>query len=132
MQHSTSFGMVFDTTSANTAIENGAATLLQDQLGRKILIIACRLHIYELYLKCAFENLVQKTNKKKQIINFIIYNKFVLMFFCSKKCTRVRGRSSFVTFCRKKSRKKKKNTDELHSNFLVQLCENIKMARNVF
>lgn len=65
-------GMVFDTTSANTGIDNGAATLLQDKLGRKILFFACRHHIYELYLKCAFENLVQKTGKKTKIMNLII------------------------------------------------------------
>lgn len=56
----------------NIGIDQGAATLLQDALGRNILFFACRHHIYELYLKCAFAMLVQKSGKNHFILRLTI------------------------------------------------------------
>lgn len=44
---------VFDTTSSNTGRLNGACTLLEMKLGRNILFLACRHHIFELVLQAA-------------------------------------------------------------------------------
>lgn len=45
----------FDTTSSNTGILNGACTLLQKNLGQKLLYLACRHHVYEIILRAVFE-----------------------------------------------------------------------------
>ena len=42
--------LVFDTTSSNSGWKNGAAKLLEEQLGRKVFYHACRHHIYELVI----------------------------------------------------------------------------------
>lgn len=47
--------MVFDTTASNTGSINGACILLERQLGRDLLYLACRHHVFELLLKTAFE-----------------------------------------------------------------------------
>lgn len=44
----------FDTEKANTGIRNGAAALLEKKMGRSLLYLACRHHIYELILKDIF------------------------------------------------------------------------------
>jgi len=44
-----------DTTASNTGNINGACVLLEQKLNRKMLIFACRHHIYELVLKSVFE-----------------------------------------------------------------------------
>lgn len=48
-------GMSFDTTGTNTGSTNGACKLLEDKLGRKLMKLACRHHVYEVMLKTAFE-----------------------------------------------------------------------------
>lgn len=48
-------GMSFDTTSSNTGKNAGACVLLQKKLGRLLLELACRHHIYELFLRAVFE-----------------------------------------------------------------------------
>jgi hypothetical protein len=50
-------GMSFDTTSSNTGIHRGAAILLEQQIGRKLLFLACRHHIHELIVQATFEAL---------------------------------------------------------------------------
>lgn len=45
----------FDTTGSNTGCWNGAATLLEQLIGRSLLWLPCRHHIYELILKAVFE-----------------------------------------------------------------------------
>jgi hypothetical protein len=47
-------GMCFDTTSANTGRINGACTLLENIIGRRLLWMACRHHILEVLLADAF------------------------------------------------------------------------------
>ncbi|KAF2891613.1 hypothetical protein ILUMI_14560 [Ignelater luminosus] len=47
---------VFDTTSSNTGRFNGACTLLEMKLGRNILFLACRHHIFELVLLAAMSS----------------------------------------------------------------------------
>lgn len=44
-----------DTTSSNTGHINGACVILEQFLGRALLYLLCRHHIYELYLKACFE-----------------------------------------------------------------------------
>lgn len=50
-------GLVFDTTLANTGISNGSAAIFERVLGRFLLFLGCRHHIYEIYLKTCFETL---------------------------------------------------------------------------
>lgn len=47
--------MSFDTTAANTGQYTGACAILEHKLGRNLLKLACRHHVYELMLKGAFE-----------------------------------------------------------------------------
>ncbi|CAG9793804.1 unnamed protein product [Diatraea saccharalis] len=44
-----------DTTASNTGHINGACVLLEQKLGREMLVFACRHHVYELVLKSVFE-----------------------------------------------------------------------------
>lgn len=45
----------YDTTSSNTGPQIGACVLLEELLGRKLIHLGCRHHIYELVLKDVFE-----------------------------------------------------------------------------
>ena len=54
--------MCCDTTASNTGRLNGACVLLKQRLGRELLLLACRHHIYELVLKSVFESKIQVTN----------------------------------------------------------------------
>ena len=44
-------GLVFDTTASNTGKEKGVCTRLNEYLGRPILHLACRHHVYECHIK---------------------------------------------------------------------------------
>ena len=44
-------GLVFDTTSSNTGVENGACKFLEDWLDTPLLWLACRHHMHELHVK---------------------------------------------------------------------------------
>lgn len=46
----------FDTTASNTGIHKGALKLLEKKLGRDLMNLACRHHIYEIGLKSVFES----------------------------------------------------------------------------
>lgn len=48
-------GMCFDTTSCNTGCKQGACTLLENMLGRKLLWLACRHHMFEVLLSDVFK-----------------------------------------------------------------------------
>ena len=48
---------VFDTTASNTGRLNGACTLLEQRLGRNILFLGCRHHIFEIVLNAVFNKL---------------------------------------------------------------------------
>lgn len=48
-------GISFDTTSSNTGETNGACSLLEKRLGRKLLHLTCRHHLYEIILRAVFE-----------------------------------------------------------------------------
>jgi len=54
--------MVFDTTTSNTGIREGSCPKLEDKLKRKLLNLACRHHIAEIYLKAAFESCLGGTS----------------------------------------------------------------------
>ena len=47
-------GYSFDTTASNTGVRAGSATLIQQEMGRRILWLPCRHHILELIIKFAF------------------------------------------------------------------------------
>lgn len=47
-------GFVFDTTAPNSGRLNGACVLLEQKLGRNILFLACRHHIFEIILQAVF------------------------------------------------------------------------------
>lgn len=51
-------GLSFDTTSTNTGIDNGAAYLLQEKIGRDLLFLPCRHHIYEIFLGNVFQKFI--------------------------------------------------------------------------
>lgn len=42
------FAMIFDTTAVNTGQNNGACVLLEHKIGRSLLPLACRHHIFEI------------------------------------------------------------------------------------
>lgn len=44
-----------DTTASNTGRINGACTLLQQEIGRSLMLLPCRHHIFELVLKAVFD-----------------------------------------------------------------------------
>ncbi|CAH0562945.1 unnamed protein product [Brassicogethes aeneus] len=48
------FGMCFDTTASNTGRLNGACTILEHLIGRNLLRMACRHHMFEVLLSDAF------------------------------------------------------------------------------
>ena len=48
-------GMSFDTTASNSGMLSGACMRLQNELGKDLLWLACRHHVYELVLKHSFE-----------------------------------------------------------------------------
>ena len=49
--------MVFDTTSSNSGSIKGAAKLLEEELAKKLLYLACRHHIYELQIGAVWQKL---------------------------------------------------------------------------
>ncbi len=51
-----------DTTSSNTGHLAGACVKLEQQLGRKLLLFACRHHALEMIPKHLFNNLVEKSS----------------------------------------------------------------------
>lgn len=55
-------GMVFDTTSSNTGVNNGACVNIERLLNRSPLHFACRHHIFELSLKTAYEKCLGGTS----------------------------------------------------------------------
>ena len=63
--------LVFDTTSSNSGWKNGAAKLLEEQLGRKVFYHACRHHIYELVIRAVWKSIFGKetTGPENPIFN---------------------------------------------------------------
>ena len=54
-------GIVFDTTASNTGQWRGACTMIEQELKRGILWLACRHHIYELHIKHVSEKVTGST-----------------------------------------------------------------------
>lgn len=54
-------GLVFDTTASNTGLHRGACTLIEEGLGRELVWIACRHHIYEISLSSVFREVFGST-----------------------------------------------------------------------
>ena len=53
ISHDSILGMSWDTTSSNTGIHQGSATLFEEEMGRALLWLACRHHMGELHIKHA-------------------------------------------------------------------------------
>lgn len=49
-------GLVFDTTASNTGLHSGACIIIEKALGRELVWIPCRYHIFELLLSAAFRS----------------------------------------------------------------------------
>ena len=62
-----------DTTSSNTGRINGACLLLEQKLDRKLLLFACRHHVYELVLKSVFEAKIHQVSTNPDIPLFKIF-----------------------------------------------------------
>lgn len=54
--------LVFDTTASNSGIYKGAATLLEQRLGRKLFYLACRHHILEISVGAVWKTLFGETH----------------------------------------------------------------------
>ena len=54
--------MCFDTTASNTGKHKGACVLLENKLGKKLLHLACRHHIYEIVLASIFKECMGKSS----------------------------------------------------------------------
>ncbi|KAK2577913.1 hypothetical protein KPH14_011858 [Odynerus spinipes] len=54
-------------TSSNTGRFNGACALLEQTLGRELLLFACRHHVYELVLKTVFETKIKQITSSPDI-----------------------------------------------------------------
>lgn len=50
-----SIGLVFDTTASNTGVRNGCASLLEEELNKALLWLACRHHIAELRVRAVWD-----------------------------------------------------------------------------
>lgn len=55
-------GLSYDTTAANTGIYAGAAVLLQKKIGRKLIHLPCRHHVFEITLRAVFEKKLSPTS----------------------------------------------------------------------
>jgi len=48
-------GLCFDTTSANTGVQNGAITVIQKTFDKRLLFLACRHHMFEIIAAAVFD-----------------------------------------------------------------------------
>lgn len=55
-------GLSYDTTASNTGINTGAAILLEKKMGRKLINLPCRHHVYEIFLRAVFETKLSPTS----------------------------------------------------------------------
>jgi len=62
--------MCCDTTASNTGRFNGACAILEQTLGRELLLFACRHHVYELVLKAVFETKIKQMTSSPDIPMF--------------------------------------------------------------
>ena len=53
--------LVFDTTASNTGLRNGCAVLIEKDLNRSLLWLACPHHVYEVHMKNIWQDLSGKT-----------------------------------------------------------------------
>lgn len=60
--------MSFDTTSSNTGPEKGACQLLQKKIGRDLMLLPCRHHIYEIVLRSVFETKLTSSSAPEVLI----------------------------------------------------------------
>lgn len=73
----------YDTTASNSGIRNGAVTLLEKRLGRKLLHFPCRHHILELLLQAVFNEALRVTSTSPDVNIFRRFQKFWSEIDCS-------------------------------------------------
>lgn len=64
--------MCFDTTATNTGSRKGACRIIQQKIGRDLLPLACRHHVFEIVLRAVFD-LKMGTTKAPEVL---IFNRF--------------------------------------------------------
>lgn len=57
----------YDTTASNSGIHNGAVAVLEQRLGRELLHLPCRHHIFELVLEAAFTTAMKERSSGPEI-----------------------------------------------------------------
>ena len=60
--------LLFDTTASNTGLRNGCAVLIEKDLNRSLLCLACRHHVYEVHMK----NIWQDLSRTKLLASFVL------------------------------------------------------------
>lgn len=65
----------FDTTAANTGIRNGACQLIAKKMKKPLIWLACRHHVFELIVACAFSATVEKNTLGPEIVIFQKFQK---------------------------------------------------------
>lgn len=68
--------MCFDTTASNTGIKRGACTILQQKIGRNLLGLACRHHIFEIIISKVFNSLPIEHQSGPDLLLFKTFSKF--------------------------------------------------------
>lgn len=64
----------FDTTNTNSGDKRGACVLLDKNFSRRILNLACRHHVYEIFMSAAFQKILGNSGNK-----FLLYSLRLLL-----------------------------------------------------
>lgn len=67
--------MSFDTTSSNTGLNSGACALIEKKIGRELLWLACRHHVYELTVSIAYKTALKEVSAGPGIALFERFKK---------------------------------------------------------
>jgi len=71
----------FDTTASNTGIKKGACTILEQKIGRNLLGLACRHHIFELIINKVFNSLPIKHQSGPDLLLFKTFSMYTLTLY---------------------------------------------------
>ena len=67
-------GLCFDTTASNTGRFKGSATTIESTIGKSVLWLACRHHVYELHVKHVSDSIIGKRNTPSEAL-FVRFQK---------------------------------------------------------
>jgi len=68
--------MCFDTTASNTDLKKVACTILEQKIGRNVLSLACRYHIFEIIISKVFNSLPVENQSGPDLLLFKTFSKF--------------------------------------------------------